>query len=383
MNIKAVLKSDFRVVLLIAITWQVLLTIAGIILTQDWTNGLSHTIRWDSGWYLDVVNNHYTTNPASPVFYPLFPTLVIVLSTITFHLLPYAVIGLIINTVSLWLGIAALLVTSRKFLTDKFRFLPVIFLFTAPAAFFMHLFYSEALFIAIGFWAYTLALKRQWLWMGVALGFLTATRFPSVLFVALCGLEYLRAYDWKIKKAFNPNLAYFLLAPIGFIIYGLYLLNIQGDFWAMFNGYGKTHDWPHQHFDLNIIHTIGHEIFGSISQFLGHRVFSGGLVVNHIIPLFSLALLFVCSLYMIFKYKSSGIPLGIFGLLSIIVFTLNSNIISVHRYTLPCIVIYIALAHIYIQQPKWRTVIIFLSIFMFALQSMLFWKLYQGTHFVG
>ena len=37
---------------------------------------------------------------------------------------------------------------------------------SAPAAFFLHSFYSEAVFCALGFWAYLFALRRQWLWMG-------------------------------------------------------------------------------------------------------------------------------------------------------------------------------------------------------------------------
>lgn len=383
MNLKAILKSDFKVALLIALAWQMLFTLIGILLTPNQSDILNHTMRWDSGWYMIVVNEHYAINAASAAFYPLFPLLVSIVSIVTFHIIPYSLIGLVINTVCLWLAIAALLKIAREFIPSKYRYLPVVFFLAAPAAFFMHLFYSEALFIAIGFWAYLFALKRQWLWVGVLLAFLTAARLPAILFVALCGLEYLRSYDWNIKKALNKNLAYLLLTPLGFVFFGLYLYIVRGDFFAMFAAYHATNDWSYQVFNPNFLYTIGSETYGTALTLFGHKFFPNGALINHAIPLFSLVLLLGCSLYTIIIRKGAGIPLGIFGILSVILFTLNSNVTSVHRYTLPCIVIYIALADIYVKYPRWRWAVIVFVCICVALQAYLVYKLWHGGVFVG
>ena len=372
-KLKVFFTSDIGISLIIAITWQAIMTLIGALTRPApvGTDILYHTMQWDAGWYLDVINYHYVFNPASPAFYPLFPLVVIILSTITLHLIPYSIIGLFINTVCLWLALAALLLIAQEFAPKKYRYLSVLFLLAAPAAFFMHLFYTEALFIAIAFWAYAFALKKRWLLMGIMLGLLTASRLPSLLFVGLCGLEYLRVYHWNIKKACNPNLAYFLLAPIGFILYGLYLLAVRGDFLAMFHAYTATKDWVYQAFQPNFIHTLlraMHEVYHAIK---GVRPFDNDMIVNHIIPLLCVAILFISSLYLLFRYRGKGIPLGIFGLCSIVFFTVNNNLVSVHRYTLPCLTIYIALLAFYTAHRKPRFIVIGIVIIMLAAQAVL------------
>ena len=84
---------------------------------------------------------------------------------------------------------------------------------SAPAAFFLHVFYGKALFLALSLWAYLFALKRNWIGVGILLALLTAARLPALLVIGLCGLEYLHSYSWNLKKAFNKNILWFLLAP--------------------------------------------------------------------------------------------------------------------------------------------------------------------------
>ena len=207
----------------------------------------------------------------------------------------------------------------------------------------MHTFYSEALFIALAFWAYAFALERKWWAVGVLLAALTATRLPSLLFVALCGLEFLRVYDWNIKKVLNKNILWFLLAPIGFIAYGLYLLVVRGDFLAMFHAYTATNDWTYHHFNLNIFATLYETVIFIISSIASLRP-TYEAFINYGLPLASLALVLASSVYILYRLRSRGIPLFIFGILSLVMFTVNSNVVSVHRYALACICLYIAVA---------------------------------------
>lgn len=380
---KALLKNDLRVAFAIALTWQLVMTIVGSALMPS-TAFLQHTTLWDGGWYLSVINEQYRINPASAAFYPLFPLIVGVLAVLTFHIFSLPLIGLVVNTVALGFAIAALLTIAKHFnMTVRARYACVVFFLLSPAAIFLHQFYGEAVFAAVGFWAYAYALKRRWLYVGILLAILTASRLPALLFVGLCLLEYLRAYDWNFKKALNRKALYFLLAPIGFVIYGFYLLAVRGDFFAMFGAYNATDDWTYQSFNPNFFYPIARSCYEVILAIFGRLPLNSDLLVSHAIPLLSLALLLVTSLYLIFWHRGRGIPLGVFGLVSLVFFTLNNNLVSVHRYTLPCLGIYIALTLIYTKYRKLRPLIILTALVTASIQILLTLWLFTTDKFVG
>lgn len=149
--------SPLRLTLLIAIGWQALMLVYGTLVSgflQDAHNfsPLAHTYQWDSGWYASILHGSYG-NPASPspVFYPLFPLLVHLAQLVTFHAVDVLLLGFIINTASLWLALVALLRIADFFVDTKYRWWVVVLFLTSPAAIFLHLFYSEALFCAVVF----------------------------------------------------------------------------------------------------------------------------------------------------------------------------------------------------------------------------------------
>lgn len=342
---------------MIAVAWQALFTIIGSMFDASLNNIfqrggssgietslLSHTMSWDAGWYLNIIHGAYTDpTSAAAAFYPLFPLIITTLHTITFGLIGYATLGIIVNTIALAVALYALKKISEHFLPRKFVWWPVILFITSPAAIFMHFFYTEAIFCAVAFVAYMFALQRKWLYMGIALAVLTSTRLPSILFIGLCGLEFMRAYEWNIKKIFNRNLLYFLLAPLGFVLYGLYLLVVRGDFLGMFTAYTLTRDWSYQVFNVDIFANYIFAINRLVTVFTTNIPFDEGQFVNFLIPLSGLAILLAGSIYLICAKlpRRIGIPLGVFGFVSMIFVSLNSNLISVNRYLLPCLGIYI------------------------------------------
>jgi len=377
-------QSDTGIALLIAITFQFMLSVIGSVYFPGPGGApLHHTMQWDAAWYTTIITDHYVHNAASPVFYPLFPLIIGVLSALTFGLIPYAVLGLALNTLCLWLAIVALLSIARHF-SVRLRWFSVVFLLASPAAFFLHFFYTESLFIAIGFWAYAFALKRNWRAVGFLLAALTACRLPALLFIGLCGLEYLRAYNWDIRKSLNRNALYFALAPVGFFLYYAYLGVVRGDFLASFHAYNATDDWLYQQFNPNFLHTIARAANETLKAFLGERPFNTDILINHAVPLLCIAILFTASLYLLLRHDKKGVPLGVFGLVSIIFFTLNSNIVSVHRYTLPCLTIYVALMLLLTKKSLIVTAIVmFIGLFMIALQILLI-NVFLSLHlFVG
>ena len=337
------LKTDIAITLIVAILWQSLLLFIGWFIAKD-QGVLGHMSHWDAGWYKSIITHGYSDadNPAAPAFYPLFPLLVSGVSLVTFGA-PHEVAALIINTVALWLALLALLRIGEYF-SIKSRSTKTILIaafLSFPSAFFLHTFYGEAIFIAIGLWSYLFALQKKWWATGILLALITASRLPGLLFVALCGLEFLRAHDWNIKKSLNPKILWFLLAPIGFLLYGLALHFIRGDFLAMFHAYTATNDWVYQKFNPNIIDTI-YETGATVTHAIVTLNPTYEIFINYALPLASIVLIIASSIYL-WKRKPYGPPLALFGLLSIILFSLNSNLVSVHRYTLACLPIFIAI----------------------------------------
>lgn len=353
-----IITNDYLAAFLIAATWQLIILIVSYSISRniDPAAGLlTHTFHWDAGWYLVILNDQYQTNATSAAFYPLFPLAVGIVSIISFGLIDTLTAVQLVNLISLWLGLVALLKIARHFLPDNYSFLPTVLLLSAPAAFFLHMFYSEALFIAIGFWAYVHTLEKRWLLSCLLLAVLTACRLPALLFIGLCFLEFCRVYDWRPRKILNKNILLFLLTPLGFISYGTYLALTRGNFFAMFSAYKTTTDWVYQVFNLNIFETVAKATYQAARAVVGRRPFDHDIIVNHLIPLICLSLLIASSLYLIIKIKGKAIPLGVFGLLSFIMFTLNSNLVSTHRYVLACLGIYIALG-LFAVNHKWSRI---------------------------
>lgn len=357
------LKTDLGIALLLTIAWSLLMTAIGFIV--DNSSLLSHTVRWDSNWYLIVTGDWYHTNLASAAFYPLFPLLVSIVHTVSFGVIDMLTAGALVNVTALWFTLTALIKIGRELLGKKYAYRLALLLLIFPTAFFLHAFYGEAVFLALGCWAYYFALKRRWLFMAILLAFLSATRLPAILFIALCGLEFFRAYGWSIRKIFNKNLLYFLIAPLGFILYGLFLLSIQGDFLGMFHAYEHTTDWAYHVFNPNFAETIAKSAYQLPRVVFGLRLFDMSFIANILLPLGAIVLLAFSSIYLFIKRRSEYIPLAITGLLSLIMFTLNSNIVSVHRYVLGCLVVFVALA--LVSGKRWTFITIAITLIMMQL----------------
>lgn len=380
MTLARLAKREWLFFLGIALFWQLTLSVAGYITAGGWP--LAHTMFWDGGWYETILNGGYFDNPSAPVFYPLFPLLIWILQQLTFHLLPIATLGFVVNTCALWLALVALYRIGRKLVAGQ-EWLVILLFLTAPAAFFMHMFYTEALFCAMAFWAYWFALERKWLPMAILLAFLTAARLPSILFVGLCTLEYLRAHQWNLTKTFKDKTALlFLLVPLGLVAYGLFLYAVWGDFLYMFHAYAAEQLWVYQSFDPNIIATLYQAAVESIHILAGRD----GQIANTVFPLFSIVILGATSTYALItaRQKQHGalLPLGLFGFAAIVLFTLNNNVVSVHRYILPCLVVYVAIAHFYAKKT-WVKPFVWAFIAVCVLQQAILFLLFTAQRFAG
>ncbi len=381
-RLKSFLKTDVGIAVGLTLLWKILLLTIGVIFDSIQGGALSfldHTMRWDSGWYLTIISDLYATSPASAAFYPLFPLLVSGLHELSFGLIPVEVSGQLINTAAVIALITALLKLARTFKPVLNPAILITLVLCAPAAFFLHAFYGDALFFALTSWAYLLARQKKWMWMGILLALLTASRLPGLLVVGLCGLEFLRAHQWSIKSALNKNFLWFFLAPVGFLFYGTLLFFRNGDFLGMFHAYKATSDWIYQVFNLNILETLARQCYQFLRVLIGERPLDIGFIVNIALPLILIAALITGSVYLLKKGKEY-IPLGIYGLVSVVMFTLNSNIVSVHRYILSVLTLYVALALLLHHKGKARPVLLTLLLLCsVATQLWLYWLFIDST----
>ncbi|MEC3980192.1 hypothetical protein [Amycolatopsis sp. H20-H5] len=316
---------------------------------------LAHTYRWDSVWYGEIVQHGYNSGfEQVRAFYPVFPFAVWLVHTISFGALGVITAGFLVNLVATWLAAVALLKIARFYFSERASRLVVAAFLTAPTAYFLHSFYSEAIFCAIGFWAFLFALRRQWLWMGVLLIPLTATRITAAVFVGLCFLEFWRSKGWKPRGLLSWHLLWFPLAFLGLGAQLFYMKLQTGNAMAGFDPALMEKYWSYHQFNLNIIPNGLEVSKTAIHALIGDFPMTEWMLINKVLPFVGLALLFASSVYVFVALRAKGLPLALFGIASIVMLMVNSNVISVHRYLLPCLVMYIALVLFGERHPRLR-----------------------------
>jgi len=368
---RARLNGDFAKVLAVVIAWN------GALIGLAWLFGpstpappgrgipdtgigatwsmLAHTYRWDSVWYGEIVQHGYNSSfEQVHAFYPVFPGLVWVVHTASFGLIGIISAGFLINVVATWLATVALLKIGRFFFSELGARLVAAAFLTAPTAYFLHSFYSEAIFCALGFWAYLFALRRQWLWTGLLLIPLTATRITAAVFVGLCFLEFWRSKEWKLRGLLSWKVLWFPAAFAGLAAHLTYMKFVTGNAFAGFDPDLMAKYWVYHKFNPDIFPTGIEVSKTAIKAIVGIYPMNEWMLINKVLPFVGLVLLFASSVYVLFALRTKGIPLAAFGIASIVMLTVNSNVISVHRYLLPCLVMYIALVLIGERRPKLR-----------------------------
>jgi hypothetical protein len=101
--------------------------------------------------------------------------------------------------------------------------------------------------------------------------------------------------------------------------------------------------------------------------------------MSHVLPVLGLVLLFAASVYLLVVLRSKGVPLALFGVATIIMLTMNSNVVSVHRYLLPVLVLYLALVLITERRPKLRPTVYVVLYANSLLQAALFVSFISGN----
>jgi Gpi18-like mannosyltransferase len=193
---------------------------------------------WDGAWYYRIIRDGYPSkipaeityemDEARAAFFPVYPMLVKAVDLV----LPGGDVfaGVLVNFV---LGAAVVLLVgllARQLFGDKIAYRTMLLMSFFPGSLALSLTYSEATLITLAAGCLLLLLRERWVMAGVLAAIATATRPNGLALVAACAvaswIAIRRDHAWRSVAA--P-----LLAPIGFVVFQLYL-RVRTDEWAWF-----------------------------------------------------------------------------------------------------------------------------------------------------
>lgn len=323
---------------------------------------LRFSFNWDAGWYYAIAEHGYGKS-ITPVFafFPLYPMLIVLIHKIGLN---YVWSAFLLNFAATCLALIALYKLSLEFLDVKKSYL-VVFLFMAfPMSFFMFSFYTEAVFCALSFWSIYFARKQHWAAASVLAALCSATRLVGLLLLVPILIEYLKSKKYKLHSL-DYNAFWFVLIPAGFVSYMIYAKYQTGNFFAMFHAY-KVGEWTYQSFQPNFILTL-------------YKQTSAVIHNGDILTLIPLLCWFGFLTIIFLARKKLPISYVVYVLVSLVVFVLNSNVVSVNRYVLPLFPVYIAAVMLLQKKEEF----IYMLITLLAIAQGVFFIVFANGFWVG
>ncbi|MEM1367548.1 MAG: mannosyltransferase family protein [Cyanobacteria bacterium P01_H01_bin.15] len=199
-------------------------------------------VRWDSGWYLSIINNGYqaSTNiemlQSNLAFFPLYPLTVRFLIS----LLPSALrttdmtlfMGALVSNVCC---LTALMLLYRLGVAasadDTIARRTVLYLLVFPYSFILSCLYAESIFLLFSVAAFYAAQQQKWGLAGVCGGLLALSRPLGVLILIPLVWQYAELHQWRWRQI-RGSAAFLLLIPASLLAYLGWVGLMTGDFLA-------------------------------------------------------------------------------------------------------------------------------------------------------
>jgi hypothetical protein len=165
---------------------------------------LSAWARWDSNWYVSIVEDGYYYIPGGEsniAFFPMYPFLMSLVTPLTGNALAA---GMLVNNLMFLFGLMVFyrLVYLRLNPSDARR--AVFYLAASPGSFFFTAAYTEGTYLLLTVSAAYFAWRRNWLVAAVCAAFSAVTRAQGFLVWLLVGLEWLSAHGWTLTTLHRP-----------------------------------------------------------------------------------------------------------------------------------------------------------------------------------
>ena len=157
--------------------------------------------QWDFGYYQKIAEFGYSCTDGSTAFYPLFPWLV---RLATYFSKSYLAAGLVVSGIA---SVVAAILLRRLVRLDypaSVAMRGAWFFLIFPTAYFLHVGYSEGLFLALALGSIVAARVERWWVAGVLGGFCWMTRASGAALVPALAVEATHQY-WIRRKSFSDG----------------------------------------------------------------------------------------------------------------------------------------------------------------------------------
>jgi Gpi18-like mannosyltransferase len=284
--------------------------------------------RWDSFWYLDIVNNGYHLNEnntlSNVVFFPVYPMLIKIFGTVLLG--NFVLAGWILSMIFLFLSCVYFYKFVKEFHPEIDPELPIFLMLIFPTAFFFNVLYTESIFLFVTIVTFYYAFKKNFYVAGLV-AFIGALTHSNGVFLALPILwKIIEVNGWKNILALKTwkKLVPVFFAPIGSFLFLGYDYWKFGDpilFFKVQSAWGRSFSINFEHFSF----------------------FSNPSIANMCIDFF-LAIFIISAVVVVWKKLS---PLyAIFMSTTLIAAFTSGTLMSVGRYSLVMFPLFILLAKI-------------------------------------
>jgi Mannosyltransferase (PIG-V) len=290
-------------------------------------------LNWDGTHYLRLAAHGYRAAEHDGFrFVPLFPIAVSALHSLGLGLVAA---GILLNAAAGGVAAVVLYLLAIDYCHDRARAERAFLLFLLfPSSYFLAAYYTEALFCALGFAAFLLARRRQWLAAGVLLGLMTATRPTAFCFASAIFAEYLswKRFSWR---AIDRQILTFALAPLGLLAHMIYLHFRWGDALLFLH---TQLLFPRIHFSPNLIRPLWS--MATYAAIAGHY----GLWVEATYAWTALGCTMAAAIVLIPTARRMPLSYTVLLGASLLVLLSSGTLESSNRYVLPLFPLYLILA---------------------------------------
>jgi len=312
--------------------------------------------RWDATHYLDLAENGYAAvgdSRVSLVFFPLYPWLV---RAMAFCVHDYMVAAFIVSGIASVATGLLLVRLTRCDESEEVARLTVWFLFIFPTSFFLHICYTESVFLALTLGCFLAARKDRWALAGLLGAGACLTRVNGLILGPALATEVVVQY-WQTRRI-SLRWLWLGLVPLGFLGYLWLNHEVTGDYFAF----------------TRIMQEHWYKKFAT-PWFGIHDVWlrAWGMNVNEgLNELIAIGLITVCMIWSWFRLRPSY---AVWITLNWLLINSTAYVLSVPRYTLTLFPVFVLFARVTNGRSFWFA--------MLTVWSLLYLALYAGRFVQG
>lgn len=209
---------------------------------KDWREAFTIWSRWDALTFLGIAEHGYRKGNWL-MAYPLFPWLIRAINFVTDDYLNAA---LFVSTVAAVVAAVLFRRLVRLDFPNAIALRAVWFLLIFPTSYFLHVPYTESLFLALTFGCLLCARTERWPQAGVLAALAAMTRANALVLLPTLCIE--AAQQWRVQRRWRWQWLAVLGVPLGYCVYLAINHQVGGSAFAFLdvrrNVFRTGPDWP-------------------------------------------------------------------------------------------------------------------------------------------